>query len=457
MREILIGVNMKILVLGGGIIGSAVAEILCHQRHKVTVVEKNPDVAAQIDAELDVNVIVGSASESSVLFQAGVTSVDLCLALTGNDECNIVAASMAKAMGATRVAARVYGKIFRDLSTFDYQGHFQVDRLLSTEHLTAMELARRIRDSSALTIEYFARGQLEMQDVVIMRASGATGKKLSDLRLPSEIRIGTISRDGKVMIPTASDTIEVGDRITLLGDQNKLEDVKKMFYIQSFKKQGVIIAGGGETGQQLARVLSNRRYSVTIMDCNRQQCESLAASFKDLTIVYANALRRIDLEKEGIGNADIFIACTGDDENNIMACVEAGELGAKKLMSVVTRSDYANVISRLGIDEVVSPRSVMAKQVMGLLNTGPVVFRNASLLGGGIEVLELGVMENSPVTQGTLSEVTLPTNTLLAAVFREGFVYLPNAKSLLRPGDTVVALAQTDTITQLITAFQSTT
>jgi K+ transport systems, NAD-binding component len=447
---------MKILVLGGGKIGSSVAEILCHQRHKVTVVEQNASVATQIDTEMDVNVVVGSAAESSVLFQAGVTSADLCLALTGNDECNMVAASMAKAMGATRVAARVYGKIFRDLSTFDYQGHFRIDRLLSTEHLTAMEFARRIRDSSALTIEYFARGQLEMQDVVIMRASGATGKKLSELRLPSEIRIGSISRDGKVVIPTASDTIEVGDRITLLGDQNKLEDVKKRFYIQSFKKQGVIIAGGSETGQQLARILSNRRYSVTIMDSNRQKCESLAASFKNLTIVHADALRRLDLEKEGVGGTDIFIACTGSDEDNIMACVEAGELGAKKQMAIVTRSDYGNVINRLGIDEVVSPRSVIAKQVMGLLNTGPVVFRNASLLGGGVEVLELEVMKNSPVTGGMLSEVALPPNTLLAAVLREGFVYLPNAKSELQPGDTIVALSQSDAVPNLITAFQST-
>lgn len=447
---------MKILILGGGIIGSSIAEILCHQRHRVTIVEKNPNIAAQIDAELDVNVVAGSASESSVLFLAGVTSVDLCLALTGNDECNMVAASMAKAMGATRVAARVYGKIFRDLSTFDYQSHFRIDRLLSTEHLTAMEFARRIRDSGAITVEYFARSQLEMQDFLVMRPSGATGKKLYDLHLPSEVRIGSIARNGQITIPTASDTIEVGDKISLLGDPDKLDEVKKLFHIQSFKKQNVLIAGGGETGQHLARILSNRRYSVTMMDSSRPRCEELASHFRDLTIVHANALRRADLEKEGIGDIDIFIACTGDDEDNIMACVEAEALGAKKRMAVVTRSDYANVISRLGINDVVSPRTVMAKQVMGMLNTGPIVFRNASLLGGGVEVLEIEVFQNAPVTCGMLSEVTLPPNTLLAAVQREGFVYLPNAKSVLKQGDTVVAFAQSDVIPQLIAAFTST-
>ena len=444
---------MKILVLGGGVIGSSVAEILCEQRHKVTMVEVKPGVASQIDAEMDVNVLVGSASESSTLFQAGVTSADLCLALTGNAECNMVAASMAKEMGATRAAARVYGKIFRDLSTFDYRNHFRIDRILSTEHLTAMEFARKIRNSSSVTIEYFARGQLEMQDVVIMRSSQATGKKLYELRLSSEVRIGSISRNGKTTIPIASDTIEVGDRISLLGMPEKLEEVKKMFHIQSFKTQTVIIAGGGETGLHLARVLTNRRYFVTIMDANRSRCENLASLEKELTIVHANALRRNDLEKEGVGEADIFIACTGNDEDNIMACVEAEALGAKKRMAVVTRSDYANVIGRLGIDEVVSPRTVMAKQVIGLLNTGPVVFRNVSLLGGGIEILELEVLPDSPVTKGNLLEVTLPANTLLAAVLRDGYVYLPNAQSVLCHGDTVVALAHANAISNLVAAF----
>jgi len=215
----------------------------------------------------------------------------------------------------------------------------------------------------------------------------------------------------------------------------------------------VMIAGGGETGQHLARILSNRQYFVTMMDSNRDHCENLASQFKELTVVHANALRRNDLEKEGVGNADIFIACTGNDEDNIMACLEAEDIGAKKRMAVVTRSDYANVIGRLGIDEVVSPRTVMAKQVMGLLNSGPLVFRNASLLGGGIEILELEVFHHAPVTQGTLLEVTLPANTLLAAVSRDEYAFLPNAKSVLKQGDTVIALAQSHAIANLVTAF----
>jgi trk system potassium uptake protein TrkA len=119
----------------------------------------------------------------------------------------------------------------------------------------------------------------------------------------------------------------------------------------------------------------------------------------------------------------------------------------------VTRSDYANVISRLGIDEAVSPRSVMAHQVTGLLNTGPIVFRNPYLVGGGVDVVELEVLNDAPVTRGTLSEVTLPTKSLLAAIMRDGFVHVPGAKSKLHAGDTVIAFVHSDTIDELAKAF----
>ena len=143
---------MRILTLGGGTVGTWIADLLCRNRHSVTVVDIDPVHTRRINDELDVRAITGSASQSSVLFQAGVMSVDLCLAVTGNDEVNLVGASMAKAMGARRSIARVYAPVFRDLSTFDYQRHFGIDRLLSLEHLSATELARNIRNPGSVIV-----------------------------------------------------------------------------------------------------------------------------------------------------------------------------------------------------------------------------------------------------------------------------------------------------------------
>lgn len=445
---------MQIVIMGAGTVGTSIAGMLCQHRHNVTVVDNDPEVARQVNEELDVRSVRGSAAQSSVLFQAGAMSADLCLAVTSSDECNMVAASIAKSMGTRRALARVYSPVFRDLSTFDYQRHFHIDRLISLEHLSAMEIARKVREPGSMMIENFARGELEMQDIVITRKSTATGVPLRELKMPPEVRIGTINRDGKIAMATADDIIEVGNRVSLIGSREDVDDVKSIFHTERIRKLDVIIAGGGETGLQLARVLeAGRSYNVVLMEADSERCHHLASNLKSTTVVNSDACRRIDLEEERVGNADVFIACTGDDENNIMACVEAQELGTKRLMSVVGRPDYANVVHKLGIDEAVSPREVVARQVLGFLNTGSVVFRNPYLLGGGIEVLEIEVPEGAPAAERTLSELQLPSQCLIAAMIREDYVRVPKASDQLHPGDTVVALCQDDAIDEMLKNF----
>ena len=158
---------MRVLTLGAGTVGRWVADMLCRRGHSVTVVDSNAANVQRINNELDVKAIVGSASRSTVLFQAEVGSADMCLAVTGNDEVNIVAASMAKELGARRSIARVFAPAFHDLSTFDYQRHFNIDSLLSLEQLSAFELARAIRNPDAIPLEHFARGQLEVYEVEV--------------------------------------------------------------------------------------------------------------------------------------------------------------------------------------------------------------------------------------------------------------------------------------------------
>ena len=230
--------------------------------HSVTVVDSSPDHIRRINETLDVRALTGSASQSSVLFQAGVMDADLCLAVTGNDEVNLVAASMAKAMGARRTVARVYAPVFRDLSTFDYQRHFHIDRLLSLEHLSAMELARGIRHPGSVVVENLARGELEVQELAIAKKTSALQVPLKELGLPRGVRIGSIARAGKTWIAGADDQLEIDDRITVIGRRENIDEVKDLLRISSTAKIGVVIAGGGETGYHLARTLEGQRFAV---------------------------------------------------------------------------------------------------------------------------------------------------------------------------------------------------
>lgn len=445
---------MRIVILGAGTIGRSIAELLCQHGHSTTLVDKNSDHVRRMNEELDVRAICGSASQSSVLFQAGVIGADMCLAVTGVDEVNIVAASMAKEMGARRTMARVYAPVFRDMSTFDYQRHFNIDRLLSLEQLSAMELARGIRNPGSLAVENLARGELEVQEIQVQASGRGIGVQLKELQLPKDIRIGSIVRDDKTWIAGADDTIQADDRITLIGRRDDIEQVKENFLKKRVDKQTITIAGGGETGYHLARTLEGLRFSVVLMETDEDRCEFLANNLKTATVVKADANRHAVLEEERVGNADVFVACTGDDEDNIVACVDARDIGASRIMAIVSRPDYANVVEKLGIDLAVSPRGVVSKQMLGLLNKGAIISR-MSLADSDIDVFELEVYEGAPATEHVLANLRLPTHCLIAAVTREDYVRVPGADDRLRPGDTVVALVQRSSVDSMLSLFGS--
>ncbi|MFT5527095.1 MAG: trk system potassium uptake protein TrkA [Pirellulaceae bacterium] len=377
----------------------------------------------------------------------------MCLAVTGNDEVNILAASMSKAMGTRRSIARVYAPVFRDLSTFDYQRHFNIDRMLSLEHLTATELAREIRNPGSFVVENFAHGELEVQEVTVDAKSKHTGKALKDLAMPKSVRIGSIKREDSMWIAGPVDMVEVGDILTLIGRQEDLDGVRKMFRKGDTQKTSVVIAGGGETGYHLAQALANDHYDILLMEANKSRCEFLAKNLPTVTVVQADATRRSVLEEERVDSADVFVACTGEDENNIMAGVEAREIGTAKILAIVGRPDYANVVGKLGIDRAVSEREVMAKQILGFLNHGPVVSRT-ELTGGPISVLEIEVEEGAPVTEHVLAKIPFPAKTLIAAVMREGHPpSVPGADDRLQTGDTVIALIDNASVEETLLQF----
>jgi len=259
------------------------------------------------------------------------------------------------------------------------------------------------------------------------------------MELPKGVRIGSIYRDKKLWIAGAADQIQLGDRLTVIGRNEHIDEVKDLFRVDPGPKQGVVIAGGGETGYHLARLLQRDRFSVVLMEEDEDRCEFLANNLPHVTVVQADATRRAVLEEERVGAADVFVACTGDDESNIMAGVEARDIGVDKIMAVVGRPDYADIVGRLGVDVAVSPRDVMAKQVLSFLQSGPVVSR-MPLRGGEISAYEVEVLEGAPATEHVLANVPLPDQCLIAAVMREGYAKVPGADDRIQAGDIVIAL-----------------
>ena len=444
---------MNIVILGAGTVGYAISSLLCERNHNVTVVDCDSEKLSMIDGELDVRVIRGSASEASILFQAGVGGADICLAVTGSDEVNIVAASMARQMGSKRTISRIYSPIFRDLSTFDYRKHFGIDQILSLEHLTGMELAREIRTPGSVILENFARGELEIQEVVVTEKSKVAGTSLRELSLPADVRIGSIFREGQMWIPKASNVLQVNDRLGIVGKPVDVDKIKGQFQKRSMPQLRVMIAGGGESGYQLAQILQDDRYKVTLLEKNEERCKHLSKSLPHAAVLNGDATRQQVMEEERVADADYFVACTGDDEDNIMAGLAAKELGAKKILAIVGRPDYANILGKIGIDRAVSQREVMSKQILGYLNTGAVISK-MPLPGGKVEIIEMEVLDGVPATRQALSELQLPPASLIAAVSRQDFVTVPGAATQLEQGDTVIVFAEKQVVNETIKFFR---
>lgn len=445
---------MNIVIFGAGTVGTSIADLLCENGHNVSLVDHNELALRDVEERLDVRTLCGSACDAITLFQAGVLGADLVLAVTQSDEANLVGASLARSMGARRSVARVFNPAYLDTSTFDYRRHFQIDRLLSLEHLTALELARAIRMPSLFAVLNFARGELEAQEFAVQDGSKAIGVPLRELNLPQDVRIGLISRGTECVIAGANDKVQAGDQVTLIGMLDALEAVKHDFFQHRHPpKQNVIIAGGGEIGFSLARLLEKGRFRTTLMESDRDRCEYLSEHLTSATtVLQADATRQSEMQEARVGKADIFVAATGHDEDNIVCGVEARELGCQRILSVVRRPDYANVLSKVGIDVAVSPREVTARQILGMVQGG-VIIAGSRISGGDAEVWEVEIVRGAPVTQAALRDVAIP-GCLIAALVREDFVKVPGAEDQLQAGDTAVVLVHKASLNDTLALFE---
>jgi trk system potassium uptake protein TrkA len=281
---------------------------------------------------------------------------------------------------------------------------------------------------------------VEVQELEAQKGCSAVGVPLKQLQLPKGVRVGVIAGPERTVIAGAEDVIQPGEHVTLIGRSETVDGVRSLFERKSYPRLNVIIAGGGEVGFHLAHLLETRRFKVILMEADAARCEQLARRLNGTTILHADATRQAEMDEARVGKADVFVACMGRDEDNIVCGVEAKEVGCPRILSVVRRPDYANVLEKLGIDVAVSPREVMARQVLGLVESGPILDRSY-ISGRDAEVWEVEVNEGVPITKAPLKDIPLKQSSI-AAIERDDFVRVPLADDQLRAGDTVVVLVQ---------------
>ncbi|MFV0338703.1 MAG: Trk system potassium transporter TrkA [Chthoniobacterales bacterium] len=435
---------MNILILGAGEIGFYIAERVSEDGHHVCVVESNEEVAAEVSDKLDVRVIPGNGSSVNLLEEAGIAECDLFLGLSSNDNTNVVAASLAKSLGAKKVVARVHSEVQQQQWLFDYRKHFDIDHLFSSERIAAVDLAKYIRNPDALTVEEIAGGRIELQIIELRAGSYAAGKRLVELNLPQRIRIGSIRRLEKNIVPSANELLQVGDVITLFGNPRGLSDVLGMFRKTSPTREDrrVVIFGGGEYGLALAQMLESGGFRTRIFERDRDRCEVLSHLLRRTTLINADATSMRQLREEQVGEADFFVAATTDDEDNVMTCLQAKDLGARHCITLIHRADYADTIMRssdkLGITGAISPRLSARRHLLRFMSGESL--SDLLSLDGGIDLVEFVVDAEGPLHGKKIAEVPWPEGSGLVALTHGSSAMVPSAGDELAAGDSVVAL-----------------
>lgn len=449
---------MNIIIVGAGEIGRYLASRLSMEAHNISVIEKDAKLAAELEQSIDAKVLHGNGASVQDLVEADVGQCELFLSLTSSNTANIMSASMAKALGVGKVVSRVHPGLQREEWLFDYKGHFGIDHIFSSERLTAIELAKYVRNPDSLEVQELARGRIELQQVRVDAASPAAGVSLRMLEAPAGIRLAMVSRGGSHFVPDADTVLDAGDVVTIFGAPRRLRDyADKLRGSKSMpEKLRVVIFGGNEYGFTLAQMLEGLRCSVRIFERDGALCEKIANRLSNTTVIRADATLAAELREEQVGDADFFIGTGPDDEDNVMSCLQAHTLGVKNCLTLIHRTDYAEAISasghHFGIRAAVSPRETTRREIQRFITSERYhVMKSLE----GAELIEIRVAKGSIAAGHMVHEVKWPPRTVLVGQLRGIHAEVPGPDDVLLAEDLLYVVVARESLKPLVKLLEN--
>lgn len=415
---------MKIVILGAGQVGASVAEGLVSEENDITIVDQDPQRLAQLQDRLDLRTVVGDAATPSVLRSAGAEDADMVIAVTQSDQCNLVACKLAQSVFniPTRIA-RLRSRDFLEDDVLLSDENFAVDFALCPEQVITEYIRRLIEFPRALQVLNFARGRVCLVGVRAYDGGLIVGKPIKAMRdlLPPEIdaRIAAIFRDNQPVFPEGDTVVKAGDEVFLLAATENIHPVLNQLRREMSRVERIMIAGGGNIGLRLAKSLEGH-YEVKLIEGRRPRAELLANELNDTLVLCGDATDEELLEQENIAEMDLFLAMTNDDEDNIMAGSLAKRLGCKRVVALINRRAYAEMIEGGPIDIGISPAQVSIGTLLAYVRQGDVAEVH-SLRRGAAEALEIvahGDRNTSKVVGRRIDEIDWPRGVTVAALVR---------------------------------------
>ena len=432
---------MRVVIVGAGKLGYTIASLLSQEQEiDVVVVDHEEGQLEAVKNNLDVLTICANGASPVTMGDPDVSGSDILIAVTATDEVNMVACILAKTHGFKHTIARVRDMELTSGETKDYlKQNFDIDLILNPELITANEIYRILMMPAALNVEDFAHGKVRLFETKVTRHSRLANIPLKDIELPRGVLAGMIVRDHRMIIPHGNDCLMVHDNAYFIGIPEEIEKFSSNLVQRDARKLSrVMIIGAGRIGRALAVMLSRQGIYVKVIEKDQDRCDQMAAMLSGNSIAIRGDGTNIDLlADEGVKATDVVVCLTEDDKLNLMIALLAKHMGAKKTVVRVYRTEYAELISKVGVDAVVSARLLSASEVLAFVRRGGVV--SVSILEGArAEAVEVIVQEGARVAGRKLMDAGLPRECLVCAYVRDGQAVIPNGHSVLMPGDRTI-------------------
>ncbi|HRJ52610.1 MAG TPA: Trk system potassium transporter TrkA [Candidatus Thiothrix moscowensis] len=434
---------MKILILGAGQVGHSVAESLANESNDITIVDTNAVALRDLREKLDVRVEVGQASYPRVLERAGIEDADMLIAVTNSDEINMVACQVAHTLYRTPTKiARIRSSHYLDRKELFNADAVPIDVLISPEQLVTEYIFRLISHPGASQVLNFANGRVQMVGVKALQGSPLVGYPLLALKdhIPGiKARVAAIFRRGKPIIPKLETVVEADDEIFFIASPKHIRAIISELRKLDKPYKRIILAGGGNIGNRLARLLEDSRYQVKVIEMNGERAAKLAERLDKTIVLEGDAADETLLSEENIENTDVFIATTNDDEANILSSMLAKRLGAKRVMCLINRPSYVDLVES-SIDIAISPQQVTIGALLTHVRRGDMVAVHALRRGSAeaLEVIVHGDYKTSRVVGRRLDELGLPPGTTICALVRGEDVLMAMDDIIINADDHII-------------------
>ena len=435
---------MKIIIVGCGKIGTTLAEQLSSEHHDLVVIDTNPQKIQQLSESIDVMGIVDNGASINVLSDAGIEDAHLLIAVTGSDELNLLCCVIAKKVSKCHTIARVRNPLYNKERNF-IRKSLGITMIINPELASAIEISRLLRFPSAIELDTFAKGRVELLKFKLLpefRLSGMSVMEIVD-KLRCNVLICGVERGEEVFIPSGNFILQDNDLISIMASPKNSASFFKKVGIHTHQVKNALIVGGGTLGYYLASLLIDLKIKVRIVENNQERCQQLSELLPDATVICGDGTDKKLLLQEGLTQTESFITLTNMDEENIFLSLFAKKNSKAKLITKVNRIAFDDIIDGLDIGSVIYPKYITADYILQYVRAmenslGSNVETLYHILDNQAEALEFSVKEASAVTDIPLSQLNLKENLLIACINRNGSIQIPRGQDTIQVGDTVI-------------------